>query len=232
MIKQAMILAAGMGSRMLHLTNDIPKPMIIVDGMSLIERHLHYLLKSNIRKIVINTYYKADILEKFIMSLSISKEFEIHFSRELELLGTAGGVKKALNLLGKESFFVINNDSIFIDKISAFAQLESKWNPVNMKMLMLLTEQHNSFGYWKNGDFDMNDLGQLNQINEFRTFINPGMYIADYRLFDTYKQEKLELFPTVGNDLMNNGELYGAAYKGNWYHIGDLKAYEEFKFIV
>ena len=51
MIKQAMILAAGMGSRMLHLTKDIPKPMVVVDGMSLIERHFHYLLKSDIRKL-------------------------------------------------------------------------------------------------------------------------------------------------------------------------------------
>ena len=165
------------------------------------------------------------------MGLSVAKNFEIHFSRERELLGTAGGVKNALNLLGKEAFFVINNDSIFIDKFSAFAQLESSWDPNNMKMLMLLTQKQNSFGYWKNGDFDMNDLGQLNQINEVRQFINPGLYITDYRVFEDYSEDKLELFPTIGNDLMNNGELYGVVYNGDWYHIGDLKAYEEFLII-
>ena len=66
MTKQAMILAAGMGSRMQHLTDNIPKPMIIVDGISLIERHLRYLLEHNIHKVVINTYYKAEIFESTV----------------------------------------------------------------------------------------------------------------------------------------------------------------------
>ena len=223
-----MILAAGMGSRMDHLTKDVPKPMVVVDGVTLIERHLRYLLKNNIQKIVMNTYYKAQVLEDFVMSLPIAKEFEISFSREEELLGTAGGIKNALPLLGKDPFFVINNDSIFIDKEPAFAELKKNWNPSIMSMLMLLTEKYNSFGYWKNGDFNMNEVGQLNQNDQERQFINPGMYIADYRLFEGYKEKKLELFPMIGNDLMKAGKLYGCEYNGRWYHIGDLKAYELF----
>ncbi len=223
-----MILAAGMGSRMEHLTKAVPKPMVVVDGITLIERHLRYLLKNDIQKIVMNTYYKAQVLEDFVMSLSIAKEFEISFSREEELLGTAGGIKNALPLLGKDPFFVINNDSIFIDEEPAFAQLEKKWDPSSMLMLMLLTKKHNSFGYWKNGDFDMNELGQLNQANSVREFINPGMYITDYRLFEGYKEKKLEFFPTVFGDLMKADKLYGCEYNGRWYHIGDLKAHELF----
>lgn len=105
MIKQAMILAAGMGSRMEHLTADIPKPMLLVHGTSLIERHLNYLYQHNIEKVVINTHYKGDILESFVKALPLYKKIEIHFSHEDELLGTAGGVKNALKFFGKDPFF-------------------------------------------------------------------------------------------------------------------------------
>lgn len=229
MANQAIILCAGIGSRMGELTKNIPKPMIIVDGMSLIERHMHYLLKNNIYKLVINTFYKAKILEEFILSLEISKQFEISFSREDSLLGTGGGVKKALKFLGKEPFFVINNDSIFVDKeISAFELLKSNWNQEKMPILMLLTQRNNSFGYWARGDFDMDDQGRLNRGNKDWNYINPGMYITDYKLFDPYQEEKLEMFPTVFEDLIKKNNLYGCPYNGNWFHIGDLKAYDLF----
>lgn len=228
MIKQAMVLCAGYGSRMGELTKEVPKPMIIVDGMSLIERHMHYLLKNNIRKLVINSFYHAEILEKYVTSLKIANEFELFFSREKELLGTAGGVKEALKFLGKDRFFIINNDSIFIDhNISAFRLLESKYNE-NISLLMLLVERDQSFGYWNKGDYDIGTDGSLHQKNEYRQYVNPGIYITDYRLFEKYQEKKLEFYPKVFKDLENSRSLYGCVYNGKWYHIGDLKAYELF----
>ncbi len=229
-IKQAMILAAGLGSRMSYLTKDRPKPMVEVAGITLIERHLRYLDQNNIHKLVINTFYMAEKLERFILSLPISNKFEIYFSREKELLGTAGGIKKALKFLGSQPFFVINNDSIFIDEKPAFKLLEKHWHPEKMKILMLLTKRDNSFGYWlANGDFDMDKEGHINQNNPKREYINPGMYITDYRLFDNYDEEKIELSPTILNDLIKEQKIFGCQYHGKWYHIGDLKAYELFK---
>ena len=227
MINQAMILCAGMGSRMGELTKEIPKPMVVVDGMSLIERHMHYLIKNKIKKLVINTFYKAEILEKFITSIDIYKEFDqVLFSRENELLGTAGGVKNALKLLGNKPFFVINNDCIFIDKGNTFLQLESEWDPDITPMRILITKKENSFGYWLKGDFDIDALGRLDQNNEIREYINPGMYVMDYRLFDKYKEQKLDFYHNMFKDLMKENNLYGSIYNGNWFHIGDLKAYE------
>ena len=208
MINQAMVLCAGMGSRMGELTKDIPKPMVVVDGMSLIERHMHYLIKNNIKKLVINTFYKAEVLQKFITSLDIYNKFDqILFSRENELLGTAGGVKNALRLLEDKPFFVINNDSIFIDKENAFTQLESDWDSNIMPMRILITKKENSFGYWLKGDFDMDDKGRLNQNNDTREYINPGMYIMDYKLFDKYKEIKLDFYHNMFKDLMKENNL-------------------------
>ncbi len=226
-IKQVIILCAGMGSRMQHLTAEVPKPMVKIDGKTLIEHHLDYLDKNKIYKLVITTFYKSETLERFILSLPISKKFEIYFSKEKELLGTAGGVKNALRFLGKDPFFIINNDSIFADEKPAFKLLELSWKPEIMPMLLLLTRKENSFGYWLNGDFDKNNQGQLNQNNPYREFINPGMYITDYRLFNNYSEEKLE-FPTVFKDLIEQQKLYGVVHQGKWFHIGDLEAYNQY----
>lgn len=227
-IKQAIILCAGMGSRMQHLTAEIPKPMVKVDGLSLIEHHLNYLDRNKIYKLVINSFYKAEILERFILSLPISKKFEIYFSREEELLGTAGGVKNALRFLGHEPFLIINNDSIFVDEKPAIKLLEFSWNPEVMPMLILLCRKEDAFGYWSKGDFDKNDQGQLNQDNSLREFINIGMYVTDYRLFNNYNEAKLEFYPRVMKDLMEQNQLYGVVYQGKWFHIGDLEAYNQY----
>ncbi len=229
-IKQAMILAAGLGSRMGELTKDIPKPMVLVDKIPLIERILKYLELNGIEKVVINTHYKADILENFINSLPQAKKLEIYFSREKELLGTGGGVKNALHFFENKPFFLLNSDSIFIDtdlNNTAFSQLELSWNPNFVSMLKLVARKEKAFGYWDKGDYNLGIDGKLNRDNENLDFVNTGMYIIDHRLFEDYHERILQ-FPIVFKDLMNKGRLYGIIYDGNWYHIGDAKAYNDF----
>ena len=230
MIKQAMILAAGMGSRMKELTSDIPKPMLEVSGTSLIERHLNYLYQNNIKKVVINTYYKGEILEEFVKSLPVFLKLEIHFSRETELLGTAGGVKNALEFLGKDPFFVINSDAIYLDddlNFSSFKQLEEQWRPDDMSALILLARKNRAFGYYGKGDFDLNNQMQLSLNKEGGEFIYIGMTIMDYRIFGNYQDTILEFYPTIYMDLISQSKLYGHIYQGQWLHIGDLQAYNE-----
>lgn len=229
MIKQAMILAAGMGSRMEHLTSDIPKPMLLVQGTSLIERHLNYLHKHNIEKVVINTFYKGDVLEEFVKSLGVYKKLEIHFIHEDELLGTAGGVKNALKFFGKDPFFVINSDAIYLDdneRYPSLSQLEDQWQADKMLILILLAKKENAFGYYGKGDFDLNDNKQLSLNKEAGEFIHAGMTIIDYRSFENYSEKVLEFYP-IYLDLMSQGKLYGIIHQGKWLHIGSLKAYNE-----
>ena len=231
-ITQAMILAAGLGSRMGALTKDIPKPMLLVDGVSLIERHLNYLHKNNIHKVVINTYYQAEIFEKFVSSLPVFQKLQVYFSRENELLGTAGGVKNALHFLGKEPFFVINSDAIYLDddpNFSSFTQLENNWQPDSMAILVLLANKNRAFGYYGKGDFDINQQNQISLNKESGEFIYAGMKIADYRIFENYPDKILQFYPTLYQDFMSKGKLYGCSYKGEWLHIGDTKAYNTYE---
>ena len=116
-IKQAMILAACMGTRMRPITDSIPKPMVSINNKTLIERIIDDLYSFGISKIVVNTYYKADVLENFLIQKYSDKKdkLEIVFSKEIELLDSGGGINKALldNKLNKEPFIVLNSDMIY-----------------------------------------------------------------------------------------------------------------------
>ena len=231
-IKQAIILSAGLGSRMGELTKDIAKPMLVVNAISLIERNLIYLVHNSIEKVVINLYYKADKLQEFVQSLAISKEIEICFSKEHELLGPGGGIKNALHFFNQKPFFVLNSDSFFEDtdkNNSCLTQLESKWNSDLMSTLLLTVKKQDAFGYYAKGDFDINEAGQLNQNNEVRDFIFSGASIMDYRAFEQYPETILQLSPTMYQALMKSDELYGVVYQGKWYHIGDIRSYQEYQ---
>jgi len=106
---KAMILAAGLGTRMRPLTDNIPKPLLRVGGRALIEHHLLNLARAGIREVVINHYYLGAMLEEAIGDGS-DYGVDILWSRETERVETAGGIIQALPLLGNESFVVVNGD--------------------------------------------------------------------------------------------------------------------------
>lgn len=105
----AMILCAGYGTRLLPLTNKIPKPLISIAGITLLDDILEYLFTQGITMAVINGSYRSEMLKNHIDSLEIP--MKLHFQDEPEPLGTAGAVRKALPLLGDE-FFVVYGDNI------------------------------------------------------------------------------------------------------------------------
>lgn len=227
MIKQAMILAAGMGSRMQDLVHDRPKPMLMAQGKSLIERILEYLKNHQFERIVINSFYKAEMLEDFVKSLPIAKQLEIIFSREDELLGPGGGIKKALPHFDGKPFFVLNSDSYYeTNENSPFKQLELEYNSADMLAMLLVMKKDDCFGYEGNGDFDL--IGNiLNRDQKQPSLVYPGTFITDYRLFENYPEKILQLVPTVFFSLMERQKLFGSLYEGKWYHIGDKQAFEQ-----
>lgn len=105
-----MLLAAGKGDRIAEASGGRPKVLMEIGGKSLLEHNICLLRKHSVKKIVINTHYQAEMIRKFL-SERIENEVEILISHEPFLLGTAGGVKKALPHLGKEPFFVIYGDN-------------------------------------------------------------------------------------------------------------------------
>ena len=106
---KAMILAAGLGTRMRPLTDNCPKPLLDVAGKPLIGRHLEKLAAAGVTEVVINVSYLGEMIEARLQD-GADYGLKIHYSREAEPLETAGGILKALPLLGDETFWLVNGD--------------------------------------------------------------------------------------------------------------------------
>jgi len=217
MIKRAFILAAGLGTRMKELTHAIPKPMIEVAGQSLITRLIDQLIAYGITQIVINIFYKADLLMEHVkehMRLH-APAIKVFFSQESELLDTGGGIINALKYLEDKPFFVINNDSIFVGKENVFAFLNNNWKS-SMNMLFLLTPAEKAMGYDGKGDFLLGDKNQLIRIDHtsrtklhegHRVYVYTGIHITTPEIFRGHTPGKIKLMDIYDNALKKEQEI-------------------------
>ena len=157
---KAIILAGGRGKRLRPITDKIPKPLIPINKMPLIERTIKYLKKYGIREIIISSGYKSNLIEKFLKK---KKNFgcEIIFSTEKTPLGTGGAIKKALRHVNEESFLVLNGDIItnidlkkILKKPNTIAanELKTKFGTMDIKnnKILKFNEKKDVANVWMN----------------------------------------------------------------------------------
>ena len=156
----AMVLAAGLGTRMRPLTDTMPKPLVRVAGKPLIDHVLDRLADAGVEKAVVNVHHFADQVSQHLARRTLPR-IVISDERGL-LLGTGGGVRKALPELGDGPFFHINSDTIWIDGVKPnLARLAEAFDPAAMDALLLLSPTTGSIGYAGRGDFAMAQDGRL-----------------------------------------------------------------------
>ncbi len=216
----AMVLAAGLGTRMRPLTDDRPKALVEVAGRALIDHVLDRLRDAGVEKAVVNVHWFADRLEAHLAGRS---DLEIVISDErAELLETGGGLKKARPLLGEEPVWVANIDSVWIDRGDAFATLADAWNPERMDAALLLARREESIGFEGAGDFFLGDDGALAFRGDAAEapFAYMGVHITRPQIVDDGPQGPFSLSP-VWRQLAAQGRLHGALMDGFWMHVGD-----------
>jgi MurNAc alpha-1-phosphate uridylyltransferase len=221
-IKKAMVLAAGLGTRMQPLTDDIPKPLVVLNGVTLIDRVLSHLTANGATKIVVNTFYKADQIDAHLQDRD-----DIVLSREAERLETGGGVFNALAQFGDEPFFVINSDAVWIDGPSpALLRLMKLWDNENMDALLLMQPMTNVVGVAGMGDYFMSSPGVARRRSEGEVapYLFAGVQILHPRLFDSLTHDARSTGAFSLNVLYDQaqaaGHLYGMVHDGEWYHVG------------
>ncbi|HEX2859865.1 MAG TPA: nucleotidyltransferase family protein [Alphaproteobacteria bacterium] len=129
-IDTAMLLAAGLGTRLRPLTDNTPKPLINVGGTPMLIRSLRLLKQAGLKRVVVNTHYLPRLIEDAIKTFEVPG-LTIHLSYEPELLETGGGIKKALPLLGAKPFLVVNSDAVWLE--SAHPLLNPLMDSFNIK---------------------------------------------------------------------------------------------------
>jgi N-acetyl-alpha-D-muramate 1-phosphate uridylyltransferase len=222
--KRAMILAAGLGTRMRPLTNTVPKPLVKVRGKALIDHVIDRLVAVKVELVIVNLHYHADLLKAH---LAKRRDVEIRTSDETDrILGTGGGVFNVLPLFEGEPFFVHNADSIWVEGYGrAFEKMIGRWNPETMDALLLAATLVNAIGYEGPGDFLMDSEGRLSRLPEQRLspFAYPGVQIVHPRLFIGAKPGAFSINP-LWDRAIEEGRLYGLRLDGVWMHVGTPEA--------
>jgi len=220
-IRTAMVLAAGLGTRMRPITDTTPKPLVAVGGRTLIDVALDRLAEAGIERVVVNVHYLADLIEAHLAQRP-SPRIVISDERA-RLLETGGGLKKALGALGSEPFLTFNSDSLWIEGPQPNLQrLIRAWDPARMDILMLLAATATSVGYEGRGDFAMDAEGRLRrrQEREITPFAYAGIAILKPELLADTPDG-----PFSANLLYDRaiaaGRLYGVRLDGQWLHVGD-----------
>jgi MurNAc alpha-1-phosphate uridylyltransferase len=222
-----MIMAAGLGTRMRPLTDDRPKPLVTVRGRALIDHAIDRLVAAGVDLVVVNLHYKAQQLRQH---LDRRRDVAIRYSVETdELLGTGGGVVKALPNFEGEPFFVLNSDSIWVEGVtSALATMQRAWDPKAMDGLLLLAAMTTAMGYEGRGDFNLASDGRLSRVAELRSspFAYPGVQIVHPRLFADPPEGAFST-NLMWNRAIAKGRLYGIRLDGVWIHVGTPEARAE-----
>lgn len=222
--KRAMVLAAGLGTRMRAFNGRIPKPLVKVGGKALIDYVLDRLAEQGVECAVVNVHHLADQIERH---LAQRQHPQIVISDERnELLGTGGGVVKALPKLGAEPFFHVNSDTIWIDGVKPnLGRLAAAFNPARMDALLLLAPAASSIGYSGRGDFLMASDGRLARRGEREVvpFVYAGAAILTPAFFTAAPHGTFSMSPLFER-AAEAGRLCGLRLEGVWMHVGTPEA--------
>ena len=215
-----MVLAAGLGTRMRAFNGQLPKPLVKVGGKALIDYVLDRLAAQGIERAVVNVHHLADQLERHLAG---RKRPKIVISDERrELLGTGGGVVKALPQLGDGPFFHVNSDTIWIDGVKPnLARLADTFDDASMDALLLLAPAASSIGYSGRGDFSMAADGRLTRRSEHEVvpFVYAGAAILTPAFFAGVGPEPSSMSPLFDR-AAESGRLHGLRLDGIWMHVG------------
>ena len=216
----AMVLAAGLGTRMRPITDAIPKPLVEISGRTLLDRGLDTLERAGVRRAVVNVHHLGDQIVRHAASraspaITISDEME-------RLLDSAGGIVKALPLLGSEPFIVLNADTFWIDAdgVHNLAEMANAWDPAAMDMLLLTAGLEDATGHSGGVDFSVDEQGRLARAKgAVEGVIYAGAIILHPRIFEGAKPEPHSL-NLYFDRAIADGRLFGHRMRGAWITVG------------
>jgi MurNAc alpha-1-phosphate uridylyltransferase len=214
-----MVLAAGLGKRMRPLTNTMPKPLIPIAGKTLLDRGLDMLTAAGVEEVVVNIHYLGD---QIVRHVAARAKPHVTVSDETDrLLDSAGGIVKALPLLGDEPFFVLNADTFWIDRGEQnLSRLALAWDARRMDILLMLADIADATGHSGGTDFIADGEGRLARSKGApEGLIYAGAAIVDPGIFADAPPEPRSL-NLYFDRAMAGGRLFGMKMTGHWITVG------------
>lgn len=229
MVKKAMIMAAGVGSRLDPLTQDVPKPLVPIANRPVMDILLERLLDIGVKDVVANTHYKAEkIIERYKNN---NKGINFNYIHEEELSGTAGGVKKCQFFFDEgEDFLVLSADGLSNADLKKGIEAHKKSGAIaTIGIKKIVLEEIPNFGVVVTDDDGfITEFQEKPSIKDAKSdCINTGIYIFNYKIFDyipadTFYDFAKNVFPDL---LSNDIKINTFSVEEYWSDIGTLDQY-------
>ena len=223
-IKTALILCAGYGKRLNPLTLELPKPLLKLNNITLLEKTFNLIKSLGIKKVKLNTFYLKEKIKNFINDLNLDLDIEI-IEDGNQILNTGGGILNMVKKSNEENFIVFNPDTIWSNEyVSCIKDMEKAYFKEKKKNTLLVVNKILSFDQKLGGDFNLNNniLKKENNNN----FIYTGCQMINKNLFLKLSNQSFSILD-IWNDLLLQNKLFGHESKNKFYHVTDLRIYQE-----
>ncbi len=224
-IKRAIILGAGYGTRLRPITLKIPKPLIKINGVTLLENSIKLLNSLGVKHIIVNAHHLHRQIIKFVKGKKFSSKVDVVVEKK-KILNTGGGILNASKKFKKQPFFVLNPDTLWDLKKykKEFRKLEKLYFK-NKKPTMLLVSKKKSFDRSFKGDFNLNSKNEILREKNNK-FIFIGAQIINRSVFKKRKTKPFSM-NKVWDDLIKERNLFGVVSRKKFFHINNYKIYKK-----
>tara|TARA_B100002051_G_scaffold270261_1_gene302864 strand:+ start:684 stop:1376 length:693 start_codon:yes stop_codon:yes gene_type:complete len=223
-INTALILCAGFGKRLNPITLKVPKPLIIIDNLELLEHNLNLIKKLRIKNIKINTFYLQDQIIQFIKNHPLKNDIEI-IKDGSSILDTGGGILNLLKNSKEKDFIVFNPDTLWtIDYKETINDMIKVYFENKMENLLMVVNKVNSYDQRFKGDFELKQ--KVLSKDSDNNYIYTGCQIINKKLFNDMGKNKFSILE-IWNSQMNKKKLYGHEYEGKFIHLTDLEIFNQ-----
>ena len=229
-VRQAMVLAAGLGTRMRPITDTIPKPLVRIGGKPMIDYTLDSLVEAGVEQAAINVHHFADQMEAHLQSY---RGLDVLVSDERDaLMNSGGGLAKGLKLLDREPVFVMNADLFWIgepaDRPSNLRRLAGFFDAEHMDMALLCVRIEDTTGHNGKNDFSLASDGRLTRYRDdpSNPVVYAGAIVMSPALLDDAPQDAFNL-NIYFDKAIARGRLFGMMMEGHWLTVGTPDAIDD-----
>ncbi len=222
-IDSAMVLAAGLGTRLRPITETTPKPLVPIAGKPMIDYVLDALAEAGVEDAVVNVHHLADQMEAH---LARRRRPKVQISDErAQLLDSGGGLVKGMKLLPRKPLFVMNADLFWVGERegepSNLSRLAGFFDPAQMDIAMLVVRNEDTTGHNGKLDFSLGDDGRLSRYKDGlpRPVVYAGAFILAPELLDGAPEGPFGLNASFDRAIAA-GRLFGTELSGHWITVG------------
>ncbi len=224
-IETALILCAGFGKRLNPLTIKKPKPLLEINGITLLENTINLIKKLNISNIKINSYYLKDELKNFISKKNFNINIEIINDGD-KILDTGGGILNLTINSKEKNFLVFNPDTIWnLYYLDIIKEMENYYFENKIDNLLMVVNKNKSFDKRLKGDFDLK-INHLSKNEKFNDYIFTGCQIINKNLLLKFGDKPFSIIK-VWENLIDQNKLYGFQSFCEFEHVTDLEIYKK-----